>query len=347
MVPTVRRAGRTLSGGPDRPDTRSPDSPLLQVESFLLGQAPMSRARPIYPGEVVFSTRRVHKRQLLLRPSDEVNQAIEYIVAVLVGRYGIALHALCAMSNHFHQVASDPDGRRVEFDRDCHALLARIINALHGEFESLWAREPTCRVSCVEPADVLDKIAYTLANPVEARLVAQGRSWPGVRRAWPASRRTIRRPDWFFRDQVEGGAWPDEVTLELHRPPGHDHLSDDQLAALLAELTERREAAARDAARRAGASFLGRRGVLAQSRHGYPATSEKRFGLRPTVAARSRWARIEKLLADRDWLARYQAARERLKAGLRSVLFPFGTWKLHVYYHHPCEPPPAARSLVA
>jgi REP element-mobilizing transposase RayT len=307
----------------------------------------VSRARPIYPGDVIFSTRRVHKRQLLLRPSDAVNQAIQYIVAVIAQRYEIQLHAICAMSNHLHQVASDLHARRVEFDRDCHALLARIINALHGEFESLWAREPTCRVSCVEQADVLDKIAYTMANPVEARLVAHGRSWPGVRRAWTARPRTIRRPDWFFRDEENGGAWPDEVTLELHRPPGYEHLSDAELAAHLAELIERREADARQTAREAGASFLGRRGVLAQSRHGYPATSERRFGLRPTVAARSRWARIEKLLADRDWLERYQVALARLNAGARSVLFPFGTWKLRVYYHQPCEPPPPTCSPVA
>lgn len=300
----------------------------------------MSRARPIYPGDVIFSTRRVHKRQLLLRPSDAVNQAIQYTVAVIAQRYEIQLHAICAMSNHLHQVASDPHGRRVEFDRDCHALLARIINALHGEFESLCAREPTCRVSCVEQADVLDKIAYTMANPVEATLVAHGRSWPGVRLAWPMKPRTIKRPD-FFRTEELGGEWPEAATLELHRPPGFDHLDEDELAVVLRQRIEAREQAARDAARAAGRHFLGRRAVLAQSRRAYPTSTEARFTLRPSVACRSKWARIARLQEDALWLERYHEALARHRDGHPAVLFPYGTWKMRVYYALPCGPPPA------
>ena len=68
---------------------------------------------PVIPGATLFSTRRVHKQQFLLRPSSRVNQVILYIVAVLAQRY----------SNHGHDVETDPEGRIVEFQRDCHALI--------------------------------------------------------------------------------------------------------------------------------------------------------------------------------------------------------------------------------
>jgi len=299
----------------------------------------MSKARPIYPGAVLFSTRRTHKRQFLLRPSDEVNNAILYIIAVLAMRHRMLLHALCVMSNHKHDVSTDELGRIVEFERECHALIARVVNALHGDFESLWSREPACRVSCLEADDVLDKIAYTMANPVEARLVAHGKSWPGVRLAWPMCPRTLRRPA-FFRTGEVGGTWPEEITLELHRPPGYDHLSDADLADLIGEQIERREQAARDAVRLAKRQFLGRRAVLRQPRRAYPSAREDRFGLRPSVACRSKWARIARLQQNKSWHAQYVDVLSRFRAGETSVRFPYGTWKMRVYYSVDCDPDP-------
>ena len=92
--------------------------------------------------------------------------------------------------------------------------------------------------------------------------------------------------------------------------------------------------------------LLGRRQVLAQPRTAYP-SSEKRFGLRPTVAARSMWARIDKLHEDRVWLERYEDAKARFRAGNPGVSFPFGTWKLRVYCRVACDDPPVGCSLAA
>jgi putative transposase len=306
----------------------------------LLCRRTISQPRPVYPGATLFVTRRIHKRQLLLRPDPRLNQLLEYILAVLTERYGILMHAVCVMSNHWHSVISDPLGTIVEFERDAHALIARALNAMHGEGESLWAREPSCRLTCLEPDDVLDKIVYTLANPVEAGLVAYGKSWPGLRRSWPDRPRTIKRPEGFFRDEEAGGEWPEYATLTLHRPPGFDHLPDEELAAMLRDQLDKREAALREAAQKAGKRFLGRRAVLRQSRKAYPVSFEERFRARPKVAGRSRWARLERRRQDRAWLAAYQEARERLRAGEPRVCFPYGTWKLRIYYHVPCDDPP-------
>jgi putative transposase len=303
----------------------------------------MSKARPIYPGAVLFSTRRTHKRQLLLRPSAKVNEVILYIFAVLAERHRIRPHALCVMSNHKHDVSTDDFGRVVEFDRDCHALIARVLNSLHGDFESLWSREAACRVTCVAADDVIDKIAYTMANPVAAHLVEHGKSWPGLRLAWPMRPRTVRRPA-FFRTEEFGGSWPEEATLDLHRPPGYDHLNDDELGELVRNRIERLEQAARDGARRANRRFLGRRAILRQSRYAYPSACEKRFTLRPSIACKSKWARIARLQGDEAWLSRYRDALARLRAGETGVRFPCGTWKMRVYYSVDCDPLPAQLS---
>ena len=235
---------------------------------------------------------------------------------------------------------TDPDARVVDFQRDCHSIITRYLNSSHGEFESMWSAKPPSRVACVEPSDIIDKIAYTLANPVSSFLVREGRSWPGVRAAWPAKPRIVERPPGFFVDEEDGGSWPATATLTFHRPPGYDQLSDDELAAVIAETTEQAEAKARQQASEAGIQFLGRRAARKQSRYSYPKSREPRFGISPQVAARSKWARIERLEQNRLWLETYEAQLQLFMAGDRDVLFPFGTYKLRVTCGVRCASPP-------
>ena len=65
-----------------------------------------------------------------------------------------------------------------------------------------------------------------------------------------------------------------------------------------------------------------------------------RGGIRPQVAAKSKWVRIERLRRNRLWLEAYEKAMRRFKAGERDVVFPYGTYKMRVYYGVLCEPPP-------
>jgi hypothetical protein len=63
---------------------------------------------------------------------------------------------------------------------------------------------------------MIDKIAYALSNPVSSFLVREAVKWPGVRRAWPAPAKVIKRPPLgIFADDER---WPAEVTLEMTRP---------------------------------------------------------------------------------------------------------------------------------
>lgn len=84
------------------------------------------------------------------------------------------------MSNHYHAVIYDREGRYPEFIEHFHKLLARSQNALRGRWENFWSSEQTGVVKLVGRDAVLDKLAYAAANPVLDHLVERAHHWPGV-----------------------------------------------------------------------------------------------------------------------------------------------------------------------
>ena len=263
-----------------------------------------------------------------------------YIVAVIARRTGILLHAIMVMSNHYHIVLTDPEGRVCEFTRDCHAFIARALNAEYGDFESLWSSQQTSHVTCIEPDDVIDKIAYSMANPVKAGLVEHGDQWPGIRHCWPTQAMVVHRTGKFFANANEE-TWPETVVLEFARPPGHDELCDDGFAAMIGEAVEVREEQSRQEVYGEGRGFLGAAKVLRQSRYQTPTTREEHFKISPRVACRNKWLRIERLARDRVWLDAYNKARRRWSAGDHTVEFPHGTYKMRVVHAARCADPPS------
>ena len=108
-----------------------------------------------------------------------------------------------------------------------------------------------------------------------------------------------------------------------------------RIAAGIAEVE-----AAEDARRaRTGACVLGRRAVRQQSWRDCPTTREPRFGMRPQVAARNKWSRIEALQRNQRFLDAYLDARAHWRAGL-PVLVPAGTYWLRHYAFVPVAGPP-------
>jgi putative transposase len=125
---------------------------------------------------------------------------------------------------------------------------------------------------------------------------------------------------------------PAEVTLTLTVPPELERGDElrDELAAMV---TAAEEHYAR-LRRKAGTRVLGRRAVLAQSWRDRPRTRPARRRLRPRVAARSAWRRIEALQRNQAFIAAYTAARRRWLAKL-PVEFPAGTYWLRRFANVP------------
>ena len=78
--------------------------------------------------------------------------------------------------------------------------------------------------------------------------------------------------------------------------------------------------------------------ILRQSPFAWPKSFAVRRGLRPRVASRNKWRRLELLQANKDFQRRYRDAYRRRCAGDQAVLFPLGTYKLRVQGLVRCEP---------
>jgi hypothetical protein len=271
-------------------------------------------------------TRRCTQRQFLMRPDRETTNAFLYCLAVAAQRYRIRVLFTLAMSNHHHTGIEDPEGNYPAFLEHFHKLFAKCQNALRGRWENFWSSEQTSVVRLVEPSDILDKMAYALANPVQGGLVEKAHHWPGAS-TLPALLHdkplVASRPRHFFRDD---GGMPEVVTLDISRPTAYRDLCHRDFAAL-----ERR---------RSGTRIMGRQAVLAQDWRDRPDTREPRRQLDPRVAARSKWSRIEALLRNRDFRDAYVAAREAFIAGVRDVVFPAGTYWLRRFVQAICAPVP-------
>jgi len=294
----------------------------------------MTAPRQILPDATYLITRRCFDRMLLLRPSALVNELFEYVLAVNAKEYGILLHAFCVLSNHWHCVLTDPHGRLPEFQRDVGSTIARALNAAHGRWESFWAPGSYSAVALQTPEDVLDKMAYVLANPVVAGLVRRGAEWPGL---WSApsvigaGAREVKRPDHFFR---KDGPAPATASLKLTCPPGFESV-EALRRRLTDELVSREDQAGRDLAAQ-GRSFMGPGKALAQSPFARPASGEPRRGLKPRVASRDKWKRLEAIGRLRGFLAEYRQAWRAFAKGARDTVFPEGTYWLRVNFGVAC-----------
>ncbi|MBK6846487.1 MAG: hypothetical protein IPG96_02685 [Proteobacteria bacterium] len=290
----------------------------------------MSLPRPVIAGETVMITRRCTQRQFLLRPSSAVNGIIGYCLAVAAERYGLRLHAFCAMSNHLHIVATDVRGEAPEFCRWLFEFTAKCLNAHWGRWENLWASEQPSVVRLADEQAQLAKAVYTLTNPVAAGLVTEHHHWPGVISV--AARmdrpRVYKRPVGFFRGN---GPLPRHATLTMAPLPALAHISEEQYLSRLRAAVVRREAELARERQSAGRSVLGRRQVLRQSAFDSPRGSEPRRQPSPRVACGNKWARIEALARLRSFLAGYRDAWLQWRAGERGAVFPFGTYALRVY----------------
>jgi putative transposase len=279
----------------------------------------MTAPRQVLPGTTYLVTRRCAQRQFLLRPSPATNDLFIYLLAVAAKRFGIGVHAFCVLSNHFHLVVTDPAARLPAFEQFLDSLVARAQNASLGRWEAFWAPNSYSAVALASPQDILDKAAYVLANPVAAGLVLRAREWPGL---WSGPEMVgggalrVRRPGHFFNPK--GTA-----------PPGFG--SAEEFRALLEAAVAQREA---EAARGSG-GVVGASRVLAQRPTARPAAEEPRRGLRPRVACRDKWKRVEVLGRLVAFLRCYREAWEARRSGERAV-FPAGTYLLRVMHGVPC-----------
>jgi putative transposase len=270
-------------------------------------------------------TRRCTQRQFLLRPDPKTNNAFVYCLAVAAQRNPIDVVNFVQMSNHLHDALYDRLGNAPAFYEDFHKLLAKCMNALRGRWENFFSSEQVSVVQLETRDDLINKLVYVATNPVKAGLVERVDDWPGAsgyRALLSGEPLRATRPKHFF---AEDGTMPEEVNLHLTIPPELGD-RDEILAEVQTRVAAFEEETARERAR-TGKRVLGRYAVLRQSWRDSPTSREPRRGLRPTIAARSLWARLEAIQRKRDFIAAYRRARHALLAGA-PIPFPPGTYWL-------------------
>ena len=279
----------------------------------------MTCPREILPGRSYLVTRRTTQRQFLLRPSRATNQNVRYCLALAAERTGVILHSVCVMSNHWHGVVTDPDARLPEFTECFHKLLAKSQNAYLDRWENLWSSDKTSVVLLTSEHDVLEKMAYTLANPTSAGLVSSPEDWPGVISGRFAEECQAEMPDAF---SDEDGDLPESVELQFARPQIFAELSDAELYARLRDEVAARVRATRNEMAQSGRSFLGRESILRQSVEASPKTKAPRRNPNPRIAAQSSVERIAAIRHMCDFYRAYRAAWNEWRQGNRNATFP-------------------------
>lgn len=291
----------------------------------------MALPRRILPGRSYLITRRCLLRAFRLRPSTETTATFKYCLALALEKTGVVLHAVCVMSNHHHIVVTDPRGVLPDFLRELHRACAKALNRMQGIAENLWACEPCSVVELATLDDVLAKVAYVVANPVAAGLVRSPDEWPGLL-LWSPRAELVRKPkDYFSRHS------PDTLTLRL-RGPVAPHETAKRWSRRLRHAIARSVESARRAMRDAGRVFKGRAAVLATSIDDRAQSTESEIALRPVMAAADQSARAGLRQALRVFARAYRDALDRWRDGVRSVVFPPGTWWMRVHHMARCGP---------
>jgi putative transposase len=291
----------------------------------------------VIAGETVMATKRCIHGQLRLRPDPEAVQTYLYVLGYAQQKYDISLHDFMVLSNHDHPVYTDEEAKGPLFIQMLHSLVARALNCKWGEWDSFWSGQRYGKLRLLETEDVEARCIYALLNPVAAGLVRYAWDWTGVT-SWNMEYGvpiTVKKPDFFFSKKM-----PDEVKVVITRPEGlHPGMSDRDARGELRRVAKAKQGDLIAEFKRKGGTYMGMKRVLRQPRNTIPNSSLQRRGIRPHIACRSKWARIEALQNLKGFWAAHEAARLDHHAG-NDAVFPHGTYLMRVRCNCKVRPPP-------
>jgi len=260
-----------------------------------------------------FITDRCHEERFLLRPDPQTNALVITAIVEAAAFSGVGILALCVMGNHWHMV--------LRIGVDCTSIplfmqraksnVARALNSHRGRQGIFWG-ERYHAIPIVDESAVLERILYTLMNPVAAGLVSRAREYPGLSSLEATT-------------DVRPACGRTRIPIEL--PPQWLDLSKSQLAAQRAALREelaRRESVFRDERREAG---------LLRPKPGDcvrcdPFARPPRPARRPAPLCFAITSRARRAFRDarRAFVAAYRAASRSFREGALDAPFPCGAF---------------------
>ncbi len=283
----------------------------------------MTPPRQILAGQTFDISSRTHGREYRFTHDHAIRELILYVIAVAAARYQIDVYGLVVMANHYHLVGRDREGQLPRFVQYVNSFIARAINARQGRDDGVWSRDGYSLVRPQTPDDLIERLVYGMANPVEAGIVARAEEYPGIV-LLPRDVGTtieIRRPDWFFSPT---GCMPATASLTIAIPDGLGDCETyrQRVASRLEEVTS----SCRRERRELGLGTLGARRAARLRVGDRPTTRETWFRLRPTIAAKEARIRVEAIQQMQSFRTAYRSAFASYRDGDTSVCFPAGTW---------------------
>jgi putative transposase len=291
----------------------------------------MTQPREIIQGATYFLTRRVLHRRFLLRPDATMTQFILYSLAVAADRYKIQINTFCAMSTHIHMVVTDPTGVLPRFLRCFHHLIAMGAKVLRRWKGSVWDNARTSVVRLLTPEAIIEKIAYTLANPVAARAVQHAHQWPGAKNLVTeigGDSRQVSRPHIYFNSKSP--KWPKEATILVKLPP---MIADaKKLQREIGERIAKEEKRAHKKLPRPSNTKKHRASNI--SAYKRSTSKETQYTRNSTIAVGQGNEDVYEaaIAALRSFRAAYRKALARWRDGERGVAFPKGTWWMREFH---------------
>jgi REP element-mobilizing transposase RayT len=301
----------------------------------------MSHPRMSIPGATYLVTRSTVMSLFLLAPSRTVNRIMEYCIAWAAHDRGILIHAVSVESNHFHMVVTDTEQRLSDFMRELDRCAARcLLEHYRARFpkrrlDAVWSHAQSFSATLlISPDAVLDKLVYTLTNPVKDGLVRDYRKWPGFNTRpgdWRAGTRRVQRPREYFKHT------PQTLEYRVCAPPQLGESTAQAIATVEHHIRAKQDDIAAQLALQ-GRSVAGVRAVLATEPLDAPTTPRPLGNLNPALAGGGDAEALSKAkVALKLFRRAYRDAWRAFKAGL-SVVFPGGTLLMRTRFGQPCAP---------
>lgn len=292
----------------------------------------MRQIRDTTPGKVHLVTCRTRLSELLLVPTEKLNNYIGGIIARYAQIYNIELYSVVVLSNHYHLLLS---GENISlFAENINREIAKRTNHFINRSGSLWARRYDDQVT-IEEADDLEGLLYILTNPVKHGLVSHAKHWPGISTyhqtlgAKPQEYTFLNYTD-FYKAKLKARAtgsvvhrsdYETRYQLKISPIRLYKHLNDEERIKVLNDLLEKRIKKLTGERKKDGKGFLGRKTVMNQAPKGeFPRETNKTQ--RPVCYTRSLYALREFKKELRIKLAQYKEASIKYRLGIEKVIFP-------------------------
>ena len=289
----------------------------------------MSEARMVIEGQTYVVMRRCSERRMFLRPDAEVTKMMRFCIAAAAKAYKMQVHAAVVMSNHYHLVITDTDGKMSLFMKWLNHVSALFLKVYRdrGKGETIWSDEKFSSVLLLGKEAVLKQLLYVITNPVRAGLVSGHRQWKGFVTKPEACLTPIAAPHPNRKIAVKEHQ---DGVLHITVPPCFRYMGKEEYAAMLKHAVSEEEKALRKARRHK--AFLGMEHVMKQRPNSSPSKKEsmqRATNPRFSGVTKDAIAFGKKLI--KGFRKAYRDCIKRWRDGDKEVVFPKGTYWMRVF----------------